>query len=193
MKDYKELNIGIGVCGSFCTINKVLSEMKNLKENGINLYFFLSNSVQTIETRFGTVEDTMNKIKGLSHNKIVTSIEGAEPIGPSDLLDAFIIAPCTGNSLAKLANGIVDSPVLMGAKATLRNMTPIIIALATNDGLGLNLKNIGSLLNNKNVYFVPLGQDDSAKKKNSLVCKIELINDTLLAALNGEQIQPLLR
>lgn len=152
----------------------------------------MSEMVYSTDTRFGRAVDFIDTIEEICNKKVISSINGAEPIGPKNLLDALIIAPCTGNTLSKLANGVNDTCVTMAAKASLRNKKPIIIGVSTNDGLGACAKNIGLLLNSKNIYFVPFSQDDPIQKSNSVVAKMELITPTLINALQGEQIQPIL-
>jgi len=152
----------------------------------------MSEMVFSTDTRFGRAKDFIDTIEEICNKKIICTINTAEPIGPKNLLDALIIAPCTGNTLSKLANGVNDTCVTMAAKACLRNKKPIIIGVSTNDGLGSCAKNIGLLLNSKNIYFVPFSQDDPIQKSNSVVAKMELITPTLINALQGEQLQPIL-
>lgn len=184
--------IGVAMTGSFCTFQKVFIELEKLKEAGAELYPIFSDASQTINSRFGTPEIYIEKIEEIAGREPIFSIEGAEPIGPSGYLDILTILPCTGNTAAKLANGITDTPVLMAAKAHLRNNKPLVISISTNDGLGMNMKNIGLLLNSKNIYFVPFGQDDCVKKPNSLVAHTKLLVPTLEAALENKQYQPIL-
>lgn len=184
--------IGVALTGSFCTFEKVFIELQKLKESGAELYPILSKATQTITCRFGNPELYIEKIKTITGREPIICIEGAEPIGPSGYLDILVILPCTGNTAAKLANGITDTPVLMAAKAHLRNNKPLVISISTNDGLGMNMKNIGLLLNSKNIYFVPFGQDDCEKKPNSLIANTGLLQPTLEAALENQQYQPLL-
>lgn len=188
----QNLTIGMAVAGSHCTIAKILPEVKRLVDEGAKVIPILSESVQNTDTRFGEAKYWKEKLVEITGQEPIESITGAEPIGPKKLLDILLIAPCTGNTLAKLANGITDSTVLMSAKAQLRNQRPVVLAIATNDGLGFNAKNIGLLLNSKNIYFVPFGQDDPEHKPNSLVAKMDKILDTILGALAGKQIQPVL-
>lgn len=184
--------IGVALTGSFCTFDKIFEGLKELVEAGAEVYTIFSNASQTIESRFGTPKQFLEKAESITGRKPILSIETAEPIGPKGYLDLLVIFPCTGNTAAKLANGITDTPVLMGAKAHLRNNKPLVIAISTNDGLGMNLKNIGLLLNTKNIFFVPFGQDNFEKKPNSLVAHTNLLLPTLELALDGKQIQPLL-
>ena len=153
----------------------------------------MSDSSQSIESRFGTPDTYFKKIKEITGKEPIVSIESAEPIGPKGFLDVLAIIPCTGNTAAKLANGITDTPVLMAAKAHMRNNKPLVISISTNDGLGMNLKNIGLLCNSKNIYFVPFGQDNYKTKPNSLVAHVELLLPTLEMALEHRQYQPILK
>ena len=190
--DLKGINIGLAVTGSFCTFDRLEPEICRLIKLGANLYPIFSANAQNADSRFVSTADFISRISGLSGNKPVLKIEEAEPIGPKGFLDILLIAPCTGNTLAKLACGITDTPVLMAAKAHLRNEKPLVISLSTNDALGMNFKNIGLLFNTKNIYFVPFSQDNPAKKPNSMAAKTERIPETLAAALEGRQIQPVL-
>ncbi len=189
----EQKKIGIALTGSFCTYEKMFTEVKKLTEAGAEVYPILSNASQTIKNRFGNPLDYLARIKAITGNEPITCIADAEPIGPKAYLDALVILPCTGNTAAKLANGITDTPVLMAAKAHLRNNKPLVISISTNDGLGMNLKNIGLLCNSKNIYFVPFGQDNYLKKPNSLVAHTELLLPTLEAALEHRQYQPILK
>ena len=185
--------IGFAVCGSFCTFSKVIPIIKRLCEDGYDIIPIMSHTAYTTDTRFGKAEDFISEIEAICSKSIIHSIYEAEPIGPKKLLDALVIAPCTGNTIAKLACGICDTSVTMAAKAhLLRNNCPVIIAPSTNDGLGLNLKNIGILSAAKNIYFVPYGQDDCIGKPNSLVADMTKIPDALESALKKAQIQPVM-
>lgn len=192
MKELKGKKIGFAICGSFCTISKIFDPIKQFIDAGAEVFPIMSQNASTTDTRFGTAEGFMKELEALTGNKVQTKITETEQIGPKKPYDVLVIAPCTGNTLAKFANGITDTSVVMAMKATLRNNYPIVIAIATNDGLGLNLKNFGILMNTKHIYFVPFGQDNYKLKNNSLVAKMELIYDTVLAAMNGEQIQPII-
>lgn len=185
-------NIGVALTGSFCTFEKTFKVLEDLVQAGANLYPILSDSSQKISSRFGTPDLYLERIRTITGREPILSIETAEPIGPSSYLDILAIVPCTGNTAAKLASGITDSPVLMAAKAHLRVNKPLVIAISTNDGLGMNLKNIGSLFNSKNIYFVPFGQDNWEKKPNSLVAHMELLRPVLELALEHRQYQPVL-
>lgn len=154
---------------------------------------YFSFNAQTCDTRFGSAKDYVEGICDITGNEGIRTICAAEPIGPNNFLDIMVIAPCTGNTAAKLCNGITDTPVLMAAKAHMRNGKPLVISISTNDALGANFKNIGMLMNTKNVYFVPFGQDNCKSKPNSLVAKMELLPETIEYALNGRQIQPVIQ
>jgi len=190
--DFCNCNIGFALTGSFCTISSVIPRIEDLVRLGANVTPIMSEMVFSTDTRFGRASDFIDTIEEICGKKIICTINTAEPIGPKNLLDALIIAPCTGNTLSKLATGVNDTCVTMAAKASLRNKKPIIIGVSTNDGLGACAKNIGLLLNSKNIYFVPFSQDDPIQKTNSVVAKMELITPTLIHALQGEQIQPIL-
>lgn len=166
--------------------------MKKICSCGANVLPIMSKTAYSTDTRFGTAKDFTDTIRSICNNDIIKSVKEAEPIGPKKLLDLLIIAPCTGNTLAKLANGITDSGVTMAAKAHLRNQRPVLIAVSTNDGLANAAQNIGRLLNYRNIYFVPFGQDDYVNKPNSIVADMTQILPSAVLALKGEQIQPLL-
>ena len=179
------------MCGSFCTLDKSFEIIKLLTANGYDILPVMSERLYSTDTRFGSAEQQISKLEKLCNNTVIHTVVDAEPIGPKYVLDAMIISPCTGNTLAKLANGITDSAVTMAAKAHLRNNKPLCIALATNDALSANLINIGKLINRKNIYFVPMIQDDPIKKPSSLISEFDLIPKTLKNALNGQQTMPL--
>ncbi len=191
--DIKGKKIGIALTGSFCTFEKTFAILQKLSDAGADIYPILSDASQTIESRFGKPDTYIAQIKEITGKAPIVSIAGAEPIGPKAYLDALAILPCTGNTAAKLANGITDTPVLMAAKAHMRNNKPLVISISTNDGLGMNLKNIGLLCNAKNIYFVPFGQDNYETKPNSLVAHVELLIPTLEMALEHRQYQPILK
>lgn len=189
---FSGVKIGFALTGSFCNFSKVVPEMENLAVLGGDIYPIISSNVDTIDTRFGRADEWKKRIEDIAGRKIIKTIVDAEPVGPKLNLDILIVAPCTGNTLAKLSNAITDTPVTMACKAHLRNQRPLVIALATNDGLGANAKNIGLLLNMKNVYFVPFGQDDATNKPNSLISNFNLIEKTINEAIYKKQTQPLL-
>ncbi|MDE5994302.1 MAG: dipicolinate synthase subunit B [Oscillospiraceae bacterium] len=185
-------NVGFALCGSFCTFKKVIPQIEALISTGFNVVPIMSGVSYSTDTRFGKAEDFIKQIEDITGNKIIHTIIGAEPIGPKKLLDALVIAPCTGNTLGKMANGITDTAVTLAAKAHLRNARPIIIAVSTNDALGAAAKNIGLLMNSKNVYFVPMRQDDPEDKPNSIVADFTKIPETLDFVLKeGKQNEPL--
>ncbi len=188
----KNITLGYAFCGSFCTISQSVKALEKLISEGYTVKPIMSQIVYSTDTRFGKSNDLKQKVKDLCKSEIIHDIAGAEPIGPKNLLDAIIVSPCTGNTLAKIALGITDTPVTMAVKAHLRNNKPVILAAATNDALGASAKNLGLLHNTKNIYFVPYGQDDPHSKNNSLVCDFTLISETLKSALKGEQLQPVI-
>ena len=189
---FKGLKIGFALTGSFCTVENVLSEMKNLVHSGAELTPILSTSIQRTDTRFGNAQQLLIRLKRITGKSPLQTLVEVEPIGPKELFDLLIIAPCTGNTLAKIALAITDDVVPMATKAHLRNDRPVVIAVATNDGLGNNARNIGLLLNFKNIFFVPFGQDNPVQKRNSLISRMELMSNTAEYALRGEQLQPVL-
>ena len=179
------------MCGSFCTFATVFPVLEQLAKD-YRLIPILTHNAYETDTRFGTAADWRAKIEAACNHPIIHTIAGAEPIGPKKLLDLLIIAPCTGNTLAKLAAGISDTLVTLAAKSHRRNDRPVVVAVSTNDGLTGNAKSIGALLNTKGYFFVPFGQDDPIKKEASLVAHMDRIPATVEAALQGKQIQPLL-
>ena len=189
----KGKKIGVALTGSFCTYEKAFAQLRKLKEEGAELVTIFSNASQTIDSRFGSPEDFMKEAEEITGSRPLLTISQAEPIGPKSLLDLLIILPCTGNTVAKLANGITDSPVLMAAKAHLRNEKPLLISISTNDALGMNMKNIGILLNVKHIFFVPFGQDAPEKKPNSMIAKTEMLIPAAEAALEERQYQPVIQ
>lgn len=183
--------IGVAFTGSFCMYKKVFEQLEKLVYLGADVQTIFSNASQITDSRFGEAKEFMERAERITGKCPLLTIPEVEPIGPKGYLDALVIVPCTGNTTAKLANGITDTPVLMAAKAHLRNEKPLILAISSNDALGMNMKNIGILLNVKNVYFVPFGQDAPVGKPNSLVAHMDLVADTIEKALEGKQIQPL--
>lgn len=183
--------LGLALCGSYCTYEKLFQAAEKLAEE-YDLVPIMSDNAAETDTRFGTAVEHMKKLMALSGKKVVCTIEDAEPLGPKYSMDALLIAPCTGNTMAKLAHGITDTAVTMAAKAHLRNGKPLIIAFSTNDGLSGSAENIARLLNRKNVYFVPFRQDDPEKKPYSLQADFSLLGESIEKALEGKQIQPIL-
>lgn len=186
------LHIGFAFCGSFCTFDKAIAALEQVKANFSNVTPIVSERGASLDTRFGAAHEFLREMERICDKRVIKTIQAAEPIGPKKLLDALVIAPCTGNTLAKLAAGITDSSVTMAAKSHLRNGRPLVIAVSTNDGLAASSRNIGELLCRKNIYFVPFRQDDPVGKPTSLVADFSLVSDTLLAALEGRQLQPVL-
>lgn len=187
------LQIGFAITGSFCTFQKILETLKELMKKKYHVIPIFSEKTSTLDNRFQTAESFIKEVQEITGEKGIFTIQEAEPIGPKGYLDALVIAPCTGNTLAKLCHGITDSPVLMAAKAHLRNEKPLIISISTNDALGMNFKNLGELMNTKNVYFVPFGQDNPVKKTNSMIAHVNLIPETIEAALKNKQLQPVIQ
>jgi dipicolinate synthase subunit B len=179
--------IGFAMCGSFCSHNKAIAQLRALRERGYDIQPIMSENVYSTDTYFGTCESLKKTVRELCGREIIHTVVDSEPLGPKTPLEALIICPCTGNTLAKLANGITDTAVTMAAKAHLRSDRPLVIALASNDALSANLGNIGKLLNRKSVYFVPLSQDDPNKKPHSLVADFPLLLPTLEMATEGKQ------
>ncbi|MGI6452038.1 MAG: dipicolinate synthase subunit B [Syntrophomonadaceae bacterium] len=186
------VSVGVVMTGSHCTIQDVIPQMKALAAEGAAIVPVFSYTVDTIDTRYYRVEDLREEIRKITPHPIINSIPGAEPIGPQQMLDVVVVLPATGNTIAKLANGIIDTPALMAIKAHLRNQRPVVIAVSTNDALGINARNIGFLLNTKNIYFVPFRQDNPLEKANSVVADLNLVVDTVIYALQGKQLQPVL-
>ncbi len=187
-----ECNVGFAITGSFCTFDKIKSQIKILKDKCADITPVFSYNTLNLDTRFIKASDFINEIRNICGKEGMSTIQQAEAVGPNRLFDALVIAPCTGNTMAKLANGITDTPVLMAAKAHLRNNRPLIISISTNDALGINLQNIGKLMIMKNIFFVPFGQDDFIKKPNSMIADITKIPETIEAALKFTQLQPIL-
>ena len=189
----KGVRIGCAMTGSFCTFKKVFEIWKNLREEGAELYPIMSFNASKTDTRFYSAADAVGIFEEITGRKVWNTIGQVEPIGPKKLLDLLIIAPCTGNTLAKMANGITDTPAVLAVKSHLRNGRPVLAAVSTNDGLSGSAKNIGMLMAMKHIYFVPFGQDDCREKPNSLVAKFDLIPEAAAEALESRQIQPVLR
>ena len=184
--------VGYAICGSFCTHKKSIEILKKFANSGIEILPILSENTYNTSTRFGKAEDFIDAIEDITKKKIVHTIKDSEPIGPNRSLEALIIAPCTGNTLAKMTHGITDTSVTMAAKAHLRNQRPLIIGLCTNDGLSANSSNIGVMLGKKNVFFVPFYQDDVDQKPASVICDMDLVMKTYELALQRKQIQPII-
>lgn len=185
-------NIGFAITASFCTHQTILEEIKNLIAKGYKIFPILSENSAKTDTRFGKAEDFIRDLTAITGNAPLANIVCVEPTGPQNLFDIIVVAPCTGNTLAKMANGINDTAITMAIKAHIRNNKPVVVGISTNDALGLNMKNIALLLASKNFYFVPFGQDDYAKKPKSLVADWSQIENTMQLAMIGEQVQPIL-
>ncbi len=193
MRDLMDARVGCAMTGSFCTFKAVFEAWRALKAAGAALTPILSFNAAGVDTRFYPAAETRRILEEIAGRPPLTTLDQVEPIGPKKLLDALVIAPCTGNTLAKLANGVADTPVTLAAKSHLRNGRPLVIAVSSNDALSQNARSIGQLLAVKHIYFVPFGQDDALGKPCSLVAKFDLIPETVAAALSERQIQPLLR
>lgn len=184
--------VGFAVCGSFCTHAKAMAALEQVKARFAHVIPIVSECTAETDTRFGAAHDLLREMERICDHRVIATVEAAEPIGPKKLLDLLIIAPCTGNTLGKLAAGVTDTSVTMAAKAHLRNARPLLIAPSTNDGLAASAASIGALLPRKYIYFVPFGQDDPVKKPTSLVADFTLVADAAQAALEGRQLQPIL-
>lgn len=191
MNNQEKIRLGFALCGSFCTFKRVIAQLEILAKE-YDVTPIMSGVSYSTDTRFGKAEDFIAQIEEVCQKKVLHTIKEVEPFGPKGLLDILVVAPCTGNTIAKLANGIADSSVTLAAKAHLRNNRPLVIAVSTNDGLGSNAKNIGQLLNMQHNFFVPFCQDDPIDKEKSLVAIMEKIPDTVAEALKGKQIQPVI-
>ena len=191
--ELKDKKIGFAVTGSCCNFKETKSVLEAIKQSGVSKILpIVSNSTKNMNTRFYKGIDYIKMLEETTGNKVIDSIEKAEPVGTKNMVDVIVICPCTGNTLAKLANGITDTPVLMAIKGHIRNNKPVVIGISTNDGLGVSLKNIGTVLNMKNMYFIPFRQDDYESKPKSLVLDYTYIIDTIKEAFDGKQIQPIL-
>lgn len=189
---FENLNIGLGITGSFCNFKYIKEVIYSLQDEGANVIPIVSENVKSLDTRFYKSKDFLEMLKSTTKNKVISSIVEAEPIGPKNILDILVICPCTGNTLAKIANGITDSTILMAIKSHIRKNKPVVIGISTNDGLGAAFENIGKVINTKNFYFVPFSQDDPINKPKSLVLDYSYILDTIKEALESRQIQPIL-
>ncbi|MEE1124875.1 MAG: dipicolinate synthase subunit B [Acutalibacteraceae bacterium] len=183
--------VAFAMCGSYCTFSSAIPQMQLLKDKGYDITPIMSQNASTTDTRFGTAKEFIKQLEEISEKKLINTIKDAEPLGPKNMCDVMLIAPCTGNTLAKLCNGITDTSVTMAAKSLLRVGKPIIIALASNDALGVSAQNLGRVMNYRNIYFVPLTQDDIIKKPNSLVADFSKIPATVELALQNKQLQPI--
>ncbi len=192
MTSLKGKRIGFGLTGSHCTYDEVMPQIQRLVAEGAEVLPVASLTVMSTNTRFGDGEDWVRKLEEITGNQIIDSIVKAEPLGPKIPLDCMVVAPLTGNSMSKFANAMTDSPVLMAAKATLRNQNPVVLGISTNDALGLNGVNLMRLMSTKNIYFIPFGQDAPDKKPSSMVARMDSLLDTVLAAINGKQLQPVI-
>lgn len=188
----EQVRVGFAFCGSFCTYSRAMEALEQVAARYGDVTPIVSEKSADTDTRFGNAHDFMREMERICDKRVVDSIKKAEPIGPKKLLDVMVICPCTGNTLAKLAAGITDTSVTMAAKAHLRNGGPVIVAVSTNDGLATSARNIGELMARKNIYFVPFRQDDPAQKPTSLVADMGLVCQTIDAALEGHQLQPVL-
>ncbi|MCD8027023.1 MAG: dipicolinate synthase subunit B [Clostridiales bacterium] len=183
--------IGFAMCGSFCTFSKALPQMKNLVDLGYDVLPIMSQNSYSTDTRFGKAEETVKRAEEITGKRVLHTVTDTEPIGPKKMCDLLLIAPCTGNTLAKLSLGVTDTSVTMAAKSHLRILRPVLLCIVTNDALGASTQNIGRLLNTKNIYFVPMKQDDCIKKPNSLVADFDKIPQCAESALRREQVQPI--
>lgn len=190
--EVKGKKIGFVLTGSFCTFSKTIPKMKELKDLGAEILPIMSNNSYELDTKFGKAEDFIKQIEEICQRKIIHTIQTAEPIGPKHLTDIMVVAPASGNTMAKLAVDIIDTPSVMAVKSHLRNNLPVVIAPSTNNGLGANMVNIGALINRRNYYFVPFKQDNPITKPRSIVFDSEYIIKTIEYALDGEQIEPIL-
>ena len=190
--NFKNIKIGYIFTGSFCTFSKSISKMKDLIKLGADIIPIMSFNSYKLNTRFGKAEDFIKDIEIATGNNIIHTIAGAEPIGPKKLTDVMVVCPCTGNTISKLANDIIDTPATMAVKSHLRNNLPVIIAVSTNNALSSNAENIGKLLNRKDYYFVPFKQDNPITKPRSIVADFDMLEKTIESALNNEQISPIL-
>jgi dipicolinate synthase subunit B len=188
----KGKRIGFGITGSHCTYEEIYPEIEKLVKAGAEVQPVVTFTVKNTDTRFGKGEDWIAKIEAVTGKAVIDSIVKAEPLGPKMPLDCMVISPLTGNSMSKLANALTDSPVLMAAKATLRNGNPVVLGISTNDALGLNGVNLMRLMATKNIYFIPFGQDNPMSKPNSMVARMSMLSETVEAALEGRQLQPVL-
>lgn len=192
MSVLKGKKVGVAICASCCTYFKIIEYIKKIVDLGAIVTPIMSSNAVKFNTRFGKAEDLIEQLESITGNKILQTIPDVEPIGPQRLLDVLAIVPCTGNTMAKLSNAIIDTSVTMAAKSMLRNQRPVVISLTSNDALGLNMKNIGVLMETNNVYFVPMGQDNFKTKPNSLSANLDMLIPTIEEALDNKQLQPII-
>lgn len=188
----KTIRVGFALCGSFCTFDKAIAQMKELIQRGYDVLPIMSYHAYSTDTRFGKAEAIREKIEMLCGKPIIATLQDAEPLGPKKMTDILVVAPCTGNTAAKLASAVTDTPVTMAVKSHLRQSLPVLLCIATNDALGASAQNIGRLLNTRHVYFVPFTQDDPIRKPKSLVADFSLLIPAMEAALQEQQLQPVL-
>lgn len=186
------MKVGFAITSSFCTLDKVLDNLRELVDLEYDVYPIISENIRKYDTRFGSSKEFIEKVEKITGKRVVDNIIGAETFGPQNKMDVMVVMPATGDFIAKLANGITDNPVNLAVKATLRNQSPIVVAVSTNDGLGLNGENIMKLLNTKNIFFVPFGQDNYENKPNSLIAHYDMLLNTIESAIEGRQLQPVL-
>ena len=191
MSAISTLRIGFALTGSFCTFDRVMAQIKQLREKGADITPIMSFNASSLDTRFGKAEDFKGQLEAITGHAPLLTLAEVEPIGPKGMFDVLVVAPCTGSTLGRLANGISDTPVTLAVKSHLRRSRPVILAISTNDALGASMRNIALLKNTKYVYLVPMAQDDTANKPNSLVADFTRIEDTIIAAQAGKQLQPL--
>ena len=187
----EKIKLGYALTGSFCTLDKSIKEMARLVSQEYDVLPIMSENVYTVSTRFGKAQEIVTRVEDIARKSVIHTVSGAEPIGPRRMCDVLIVAPCTGNTLSKIALGITDTPVTMAVKSQLRIGAPVVLCIASNDALGGSAENIGKLLNRRNVYFVPVSQDDPERKPNSLVAHFDKIPETIEKALKGQQLQPI--
>lgn len=187
------MKIGFAITSSYCTFDKVLISLMELREAGWDIYPIISENIKKYDTRFNTAKDFISQVETITGKKVINNIVDAETFGPKNPMDVMVVMPATGNFIAKLAHGITDNPVNLAVKATIRNQSPVVIAVSTNDGLGLNGENIMKLLNTKGIYFVPFGQDNYLEKPNSLISHYNQLIPTIERAIEKQQLQPVLK
>lgn len=188
----ENLNIGVGITGSYCTFKAMLELLNELKEKGVNITPIMSYNAYENDTRFGAANDCISKVEEICNHKVLNSIVEVEPIGPKKLLDVLLVLPCTGNTISKIANAISDTPVTCAVKSQLRNQKPVLLAISTNDALSGNAQNIGKLLNTKNIYFVPFRQDDPINKPTSIIYIKDKVVSSIEKAITNQQLQPII-